>query len=72
LIRAFLALAPASLLFVGALVLFARAETIWSFLQLVGAGCLVVVVLTHIAEAIQVLPEMGWDRERARAIIWIC
>jgi len=34
--------------------------TIWRFLQLLGAVCLIIVVLTHIAEAFQILPAMGW------------
>ena len=34
--------------------------TIWRFLQLSGAGCLIIVVLTHFAEAHQIFPEMGW------------
>ena len=34
--------------------------TIWRFLQLVGAVCLVIVVLTHIAEVFQIFPTMGW------------
>jgi hypothetical protein len=34
--------------------------TIWRLLQLIGAGCLVVVVLTHVAEAFKLFPTMGW------------
>ena len=34
--------------------------TIWRLLQLIGAGCVVVVVLTHVAEAFKLLPIMGW------------
>jgi len=37
-----------------------HAVTIWRFLQLLGAVCLVIVVLTHIAEGFQFLPAMGW------------
>jgi ABC-type transport system involved in multi-copper enzyme maturation permease subunit len=33
---------------------------IWRFLQLLGAVCLVIVVLTHIAEVFQIFPTMGW------------
>jgi succinate dehydrogenase/fumarate reductase cytochrome b subunit len=39
---------------------FARARTLSSVLRLVGAGCLVVVVLTHVAEALRVFPRMRW------------
>jgi hypothetical protein len=34
--------------------------TIWRFLQLLGAVCLVIVVLTHVAEAFQIFPALGW------------
>ena len=40
--------------------LFLQGKTICSFLQLFGAGCLVVVVLTHISEALQLFPWMEW------------
>ena len=34
--------------------------TIWRFLQLLGAVCLIIVVLSHIEEAFQILPAIGW------------
>src|SRR5262249_52108123 len=37
-----------------------RKVTIWRLLQLIGAGCLVVVVLTHVAETFKLFPIMGW------------
>jgi hypothetical protein len=40
--------------------MFFRGRTVWSFLQLLGAGCLVVVVLTHFCEARHLFPRMGW------------
>jgi hypothetical protein len=58
--RALVALLPASMLFLGALVLFVRGKTAYSALQLVGAACLMVVVLTHVLEALQLFPGMGW------------
>jgi hypothetical protein len=33
----------------------------WRVLQLLGAGCLVVVVLAHVAEAFKLFSAMGWD-----------
>lgn len=39
---------------------FAKEKNTWSFLQLLGAGFLIVVVLTHVAEAFHLLPWMGW------------
>ena len=44
----------------GPAVLFARQRTLWRFVRLLGAGFLVVVVLTHFAEALRLLPGLGW------------
>jgi hypothetical protein len=57
---ALLALAPVSVLFAGSAILFLRGKTVASFLQLVGAGCLAVVVLAHICEALGLFPWMHW------------
>ena len=65
LLKALVALAPASVLFSGSAVLFFRGKTAGSFLQFLGAGCLVVVVLTHIAEALSLFPWMHWGDERS-------
>src|SRR5215472_2134112 len=40
--------------------LFVRKKTASSILQFAGASCLVIVVLTHVAEAFRLLPAMGW------------
>jgi hypothetical protein len=48
------------LLFSGSAVLFSKTRTISALLQLLGAACLMVVVLTHICEALELLPWMGW------------
>jgi hypothetical protein len=37
-----------------------KARTIGATLQLVGAASLLVVVLTHIAEAVHAWPSLGW------------
>jgi hypothetical protein len=50
----------AFLMFSGSIVLFLKAKTIWSFLRLVGAGCLLVVGLCHICEAVRLFPWMRW------------
>src|SRR5437899_8285385 len=65
LIRTLVALVPACMLFSGSLVLFFRSKTVCSFLQLLGAGCLVVVVLTHLCEALHLFPWMHWGREHS-------
>jgi len=59
-IRALVALVPACMLLAGAAIVFASGKTVGAFLQLCGAGCLVVMVLTHVAEALHVLPWMQW------------
>ena len=60
LLKALVALVPVCVLFFWSVVLFFRGKTLCSFLQLLGAGCLVVVVLTHISEALQLFPWMHW------------
>jgi succinate dehydrogenase/fumarate reductase cytochrome b subunit len=60
LLKALIAFIPASLLLIGAAVTFSRRKTIGSFLQTLGAGCLLVVVLTHIFEALRLFPWMHW------------
>jgi succinate dehydrogenase/fumarate reductase cytochrome b subunit len=62
LLKALVALLPAGVLFSGSVVLFSREKSVSSFLQLVGAGCLVVVVLTHVAEALHLFPWMRWGQ----------
>jgi len=63
LLKALLGLVPACVLFAGSAVLFLRAKNVSSCLQLLGAGCLVVVVLAHISEALHFFPWMQWGLE---------
>jgi hypothetical protein len=65
LVTALLALAPACILFFGSAVMFFREKRVPSFLQLLGAGCLVVVVLAHICEALHLFPWMHWGDEHS-------
>ncbi len=62
LLKSLLALVPTSALCTASVVLFTRARSTGSFLQLVGAGSLVIVVLTHVCEALDLLPWMQWGR----------
>jgi len=71
LFKALVALVPTCLLFSGSVVLFVRRKTVWSLLQLLGAGCLVAVVLTHVCEALQLVPWMHWGHEIALIITQI-
>ena len=65
LFKALVALVPAGILFVGSVVLFLRERTLGSFLQPLGAGCLVLVILTHVFEALHLLPWMHWGSEHS-------
>jgi hypothetical protein len=47
-------------LFASSIVSCVRERTSWRFVHLSGALCLVVVVLTHLAETLGWLPDMGW------------
>jgi len=63
---------PAIALFAGALALFSGGRNVFSFLQLIGAGCLVVVVLTHVDEALDLFPRCIVDRSAVLVITSIC
>jgi hypothetical protein len=54
---------PASAILLGSIYSFLKERTVWRFLQLFGATCLIVVVLTHLAEALDVLPALGWGQD---------
>jgi hypothetical protein len=59
-IRALIVLIPVILLVSGSAVLFSKTRTISTLLQLLGAACLMIVVLAHFCEALGLLPWMGW------------
>jgi hypothetical protein len=65
LLKALVALVPTSVLLSASVVLFLRGKTVSSLLQLLGAGCLVMVVLTHVSEALQLFPWMHWGSEHS-------
>lgn len=65
LVRALLALVPAFMLLLGSLVLFVRGKTVSSFLQLFGSGCLLLLPLTHVSEALHLFPWMHWGLEHS-------
>ena len=48
------------LAFVASVFVFGRKRSAPSFVQVLGAGCLLVAVLTHVFEALQLFPWMGW------------
>ena len=51
---------PMFVLFAGAVILVFRRKTVSAFLQLLGSGFLMVVVLAHVAEALHLFPSMQW------------
>ena len=55
-----LLLMPASLMFSGSVILFCRRKSMSTLLQIAGAGCLIVVVLCHLSEALHLFPWMRW------------
>jgi hypothetical protein len=65
LLKALIAFLPAAMLFSGSAVLFFRGKSWGTFLQLLGAACLVVVVLTHVSEALHLFPWMHWGLEHS-------
>ena len=64
LVKALVLLVPAGLLFSYSLALSKR-RVPWSALQSLGATCLVIVVLTHVCEAISLFPWMHWGAEHS-------
>jgi hypothetical protein len=63
LFKALAALLPAFGLLAGSATLFFRGKSLASFMQLFGAGCLLVAVLTHVCEALRLFPTMRWGRQ---------
>ena len=65
LLKASVALVPVGMLFLCSTILVSRRKGPDSVLQLVGASSLVVVVLSHIFEALHLLPWMHWGAEHS-------
>lgn len=63
LLKALVLLVPMGLLFSYSFVLFRR-KVPWSALQLLDATCLVIVVITHVCEALGVFQWMHWGERR--------
>ena len=59
-LKALVALVPAGMILCGSAILFLREKAARNLLQLLGASCLVLVVLAHLCEALQLFPFMLW------------
>ena len=64
-LKALVVLFPACLLLFGSTVLFLRRKTVFPFMQLFGAGCIVAVALAHVCEALHLFPGMHWGLEHS-------
>ena len=60
LLKALIVSVSVVMLILGAATAFIKTKTAYSFLQLVGSGCLVLMVLSHVCEALHLLPMLGW------------
>ncbi len=65
LLKALVALVIVCLLLARSLASFFRQKSAGSLLQLLGAGCLIVVVLTHVCEALRLFVWMHWGLEHS-------
>ena len=65
LLRGLAALVPTCVLLLASALMFVREKRAWSVLQLLGAASLVLVVLTHLCEALQLFPGMHWGEEHS-------
>ena len=65
LLKALAAMVPAAALCAGAIITYLNEKALPSKLQLIGAVCLLVVVVTHLCEVLRLLPEMGWGNDNS-------
>jgi hypothetical protein len=65
LLIALVALVPTGVLLFGEAVFFSKRKTAGALLQFLGAGCLMVVVLTHVCEGLSWLSWMHWGEKHS-------
>ena len=65
LLKSLAALVPTLMLLSGSLLLHAKARTWASLVQVAGAACLLLVVITHLCEALGLLPVMRWGADNS-------
>jgi hypothetical protein len=65
LLKAIAASMPITTLLVGSIVMCSRGARISSILQVMGATCLMVVVVAHVCETLHFIPWMRWGEEHS-------
>jgi hypothetical protein len=60
LVRSFVALFPVAVLLVWSIASVSKQRTLGPILQFLGSACLLIVVLTHVAEALHLFAFMHW------------
>ncbi len=63
--KAIAALVPTGMLLVGSAIQFSRRKGTAAIFQLIGAACLIVVVIAHVCEALNWFPWMHWGHEHS-------
>ena len=63
LLKSLVTLVPTLMLVSGSVLLYSREKTLTSLAQLFGAACLLLVVLAHVCEALNVLPALRWGSD---------
>jgi len=70
--KALIALVPTCVLLFGSMMLLTKCRAVFSIFQSIGAVCLVLVVLAHVAEALRWFPAMRWGKSTALGTTLIC
>jgi hypothetical protein len=65
LIKAVVASMAVAVIFWYAITMFAQRQTLWSAIQLTGAGAFAVVVVAHMCEALHLLSWFDWGEEHS-------
>jgi Ca2+/Na+ antiporter len=65
LLKPLVGLLPTCVLLLASAIMFVREKRAWSVLQLIGAAGLVLAVLTHLCEALQLFSWMHWGLEHS-------
>jgi uncharacterized Tic20 family protein len=64
-LKAFTALIPVCAVLTGSVIIWLRKKSTSSFLQLLGATSLIVVILTHVFEGLHLFPWMHWGSQHS-------